>query len=109
MSDRCNQNKPLRMFRLVALNCAVAFGIVACGGGGSGSVPDSSPSVLTAGSSYTMVANNSVMVPAGTTVDFNGTSNTIQGANNTFNTSAGAVVNVPSTATGPSDNTVTTE
>jgi hypothetical protein len=86
-----------------------AASVAACGGGGSGNVPDSAPSVLTPGSSYTMVSDNSVLVPAGTTVTANGVVTTVQGDNTTTNTVVGAVVNVPATATGSADNTVTTQ
>jgi len=88
--------------------CLVAT-LTACGGGSNGSIPASTPAVLTSGATYTMVKNNSVMVPAGTTVTLNGSVSTVQGANTTTNTSAGAVVSVPLTATGASNNMVTTE
>jgi predicted small lipoprotein YifL len=94
--------------RHVLALCFVAT-VTACGGGGHGSVPDSTPAVLTPGSSYTMVANNSVLVPAGTTVTSNGSVVTVEGSNTTTNTSNGAVVYVPVTATGEANNTVTTQ
>lgn len=83
--------------------------LASCGGGSNGSIPLSTPAVLTAGATYTMVKNNSVMVPAGATVTLNGSTTTVQGTNTTTNTSAGAVVVVPQTATGASNDMVTTE
>ncbi|WP_146120160.1 hypothetical protein [Paraburkholderia sp. BL21I4N1] len=56
-----------------------------------------------------MTANTSVKVPAGTTVTApNGTSVTVGGSSDTIITQAGAVVNVPASATGPANNVVTT-
>ncbi len=56
-----------------------------------------------------MAANSSVLVPAGTTVLApNGTSVTVNGSSNTVHTQLGAVVNVPSSATGPATDLITT-
>lgn len=82
--------------------------LAACGGS-HGSIPDSTPAVLAPGASYTMVANNSVLVPVGSTVTVNGSVITVTGSDNTTNTTVGAVVNVPITATGTANDTVTTE
>jgi len=91
-----------------ALALCLAASLAACGGS-HGSVPDSTPAVLAPGASYTMVANNSVMVPAGSTVTVNGAVTTVSGANTTTNTTVGAVVYVPITATGTANDMVTTE
>jgi len=91
------------------LSLCLAATLAACGGGSHSSIPDSTPAVLVAGATYTMVANNSVLVPAGSTVTVNGSTTTIQGANTTTNTTVGAVVSVPLSATGASNDIVTTE
>ena len=58
------------------------------------------------GQSITLTRGQSVLVPAGTTVTFNGVTQTVTGDNTTFPTSVGAVVFAPISATGPADNTV---
>lgn len=89
-----------------------ALFLSACGGGSgnsSSSTSTTSPVTLSAGSSTTMTANTSVKVPAGTTVTApNHTIVTISGSSDTVITQAGALVNVPASATGPANNVVTT-
>jgi len=70
------------------------------------SIQVSLPAALAAGQSITMGSGESVKVPPGTTVAFNSSTAIVNGNNDTVNTSAGAVVTVPSTATGTADNTV---
>src|SRR6185369_3111620 len=66
-------------------------------------------STLAAGQSVTMVSGQSVLVPAGTIITSNGNIVTVAGDNNTFTTSTGAVVSVPTTATGLADNRITAQ
>ena len=83
-------------------------------------VTDSSNPVLTAvqalvidvtdtlapGKSVTMSIGQTIQVPSGTTYTLNGTSVTVNGSNNKIHLSAGAVVSVPLSATGPANNTI---
>jgi sugar lactone lactonase YvrE len=67
------------------------------------------PSTLAPGTTITMAANSSVLVPSGTTIKSpTGNTVTVNGTSNTINTTAGTVVSVPSTATGPANNLVST-
>jgi hypothetical protein len=63
---------------------------------------------LAPGQSITLLTSGeSIMVPSGTTVQStNGSSITVNGDNNTINTSIGAIVSAPASATGSADNTV---
>jgi len=64
-------------------------------------------SILGAGQTVTLATGQSISVPSGTTVtDTNNNIVTVNGDNSTVNTTAGAVVSAPSTATGTADNTV---
>ena len=64
-------------------------------------------SPLSPGQSITLVSGQSVVVPSGTTIQTpSGSTVTVTGDLNTINTSAGAIVSVPTAATGPADNTV---
>ena len=67
------------------------------------------PSSLGPGTSITLTSGESVLVPSGTTIVLNGSLVTVTGDNNTTNTAGGAVVSVPSTATGTADNVVTAQ
>ncbi|MBA5635876.1 hypothetical protein H3H37_02280 [Duganella sp. LX20W] len=103
-----------------ALGAVVALALAACGGGAgvpSGPIvvapaintPATSANgvqIIPAGGSHTMVAGEKVMVPAGTIITSNGSTINLSGSNNTVNVTAGAVVQVPSSATGTADNTV---
>jgi hypothetical protein len=82
--------------------------VTACSGGGSNTAVSNSPTQLAPGQSITLVSGQSIKVPSGTTVQLpnSGGSVTLNGDNNTVNTAAGAVVSVPTSATGPADNTV---
>lgn len=107
--------------------------LTACGGGGgstgSGAVPPSSgsnaavstsgssgadpvptsPVVMSAGSTMTMAANSSVLVPPGSKVRaLNGNTKVFLDSSNTVYTSVGTIIEVPSTATRPATNLVTT-
>lgn len=95
---------------IIVVGCSVLLSACGGGSGSSGSsTPSPSPDALTAGSSKTMAANTSVDVPSGTTVTApNGTTVTINGSSDTVITQAGAIVNVPASATGPASNVVTT-
>jgi sugar lactone lactonase YvrE len=76
-------------------------------GGGSGS--PTTPPTLLPGTTFSMPANSSVLVPAGTIISSpNGSTITVNGSGNVINTQAGATVSVPSTATGPANNLVST-
>ncbi|MET3107348.1 putative small lipoprotein YifL [Oxalobacteraceae bacterium GrIS 2.11] len=97
----------LRLILALSVSATVAATVTACGGGGHGSIPDSTPAVIAPGSTYTMQPNNSILVPAGATVTANGSVTTVAGDHTTTNTANGAVVFVPLTATGSADNTVT--
>lgn len=85
-----------------AFTCAMA--LASCGGGGSDT---QQTATLASGQSITLTAGESVKVPAGTTITASGSSITVSGDNNTIHTSAGAVVSVPSSASGTADNTIT--
>jgi len=63
---------------------------------------------LAPGQSITLLTSGeSIKVPSGTTIQStNGSFITVNGDNNTINTSVGAVVSAPASATGPADNTV---
>jgi hypothetical protein len=61
---------------------------------------------LAPGQSIVLTSGETIMVPAGTMVSLNGSTVTVTGDNNTINTSAGAVVSAPISATGSADNTV---
>ncbi|MBA5605081.1 hypothetical protein H3H36_06850 [Duganella sp. FT3S] len=109
-----------RTFSRNYLGAVLALALAACGGGAgvpSGPIvvapaintPATNPNgvqAIPAGGSHTLAAGEKVMVPAGTIVTSNGSSITINGSNNTVNVTAGAVVQVPSSATGTADNTV---
>jgi hypothetical protein len=98
----------MRLLTRAVSACLLISALAACGGGGSGSGSSSTPGTLTAGMSETLAANSSVMVPSGTTVaEPNGGSITINGNSDTIIVQAGSVITVPSTATGPANNTVT--
>jgi sugar lactone lactonase YvrE len=76
---------------------------------GGGTSPTGTPSTVAPGTSVTIPANSSVLVPAGTTIlSPNGSTVTVNGTSNTVYTQAGAIVSVPSSATGAADNLVTT-
>ncbi|MES2118432.1 MAG: hypothetical protein V4578_24910 [Pseudomonadota bacterium] len=105
----------------VLLGSVAMLALAACGGGGAGvpsgpivvapvmTAPESNQGgvqVIPAGGSHTMTAGEKVLVPAGTTVISNGSSVILNGSNNTVNVAPGAVVRVPSSATGKADNTV---
>jgi sugar lactone lactonase YvrE len=105
----------------VLLGSVAMLALAACGGGGAGvaggpivvapviAAPESNQGgvqVIPAGGSHTMAAGEKVLVPAGTTVISNGSSVILNGSNNTVNVAPGAVVRVPSSATGKADNTV---
>jgi sugar lactone lactonase YvrE len=108
------KEKAMQLFqrKFLALCCAVL--VTGCGGGSSPGAANSdpastSPMVLAAGSTFTMTANISVLVPSGTVVtSANGNVVTVNGTNNTVSTQAGAVVTVPANATGPATDLVTT-
>jgi hypothetical protein len=63
---------------------------------------------LAPGQSITLLTSGeSIIVPSGTTIQStNGSFITVNGDNNTINTSVGAIVSAPTSATGPADNTV---
>ena len=104
----------MRVFVRSVLVFGVVIALSACGGGGgsdsstTANPATSAPTVVKAGLSWTMAANSSVLVPAGTTISWNGTVVTVNGSSNTIYTQAGAIVNVPQSATGPANNTVST-
>ena len=93
----------------------IGFILVACGSGSSGGtggstnqVSNSTPIILTAGTTYTLPANTSVLVPSGTVVtSTNKNTININGTDDTINTPAGSVINVPATSVGAATNTVT--
>lgn len=104
----------------VLLGSVAMLVLAACGGGAgvpSGPIvvapvvtaPETSQGgvqVIPAGGSHTMTAGEKVLVPAGTSVVSNGSSVILNGSGNTVNVAPGAVVRVPSSATGKADNTV---
>lgn len=102
----------MRIFLRAAFVVWFCLFLSACGGGSgnsSSTAATTSPITLSAGSSTTLTANTSVKVPAGTTITApNGTIVTVNGSSDTVITQAGAVVNVPDSATGPANNVVTT-
>ena len=67
------------------------------------------PSSIRPGMSIVLISGQSVLVPSGTTITSNGNLVTVNGDNNTISTISGAVVAVPTTATGTADNTVTAQ
>jgi len=99
--------------------CWLIIALVACGGHNgsnsnsitthSSSNSTTTPSILTPGTTITMSANSSVLVPAGTTITApNGNKIFENGSDDTDYTPAGSIVSVPLSATGPADNLVTT-
>jgi hypothetical protein len=72
-------------------------------------LPSSTPTTLSPGTMFTMATNSAMLVPAGTTIfSPNDTKVTVNGENNTINTLVGSIVSVPSSATGPATNLVST-
>lgn len=95
-------------FAGAVLGCAWA--LAACGGGGDPAPAPTTPKALLAGQTLTMTAGQSINVPKGTIVNApGGNTITLAGDNSTLNTSAGAVVSVPATSTGPADNVITAQ
>ena len=96
-------------------------GLSACGGGSGGAanagasqtaqtsapVPGGAFVAIAAGTTHTMAANETVLVPAGAVIKGpDGSSVSINGQSNTVNVVAGAIVTVPATATGAATNLV---
>ena len=92
--------------KLLLSTAICALTLSACGGGSDAASTPVTKS-LQAGQSLTLSAGQSVNVPAGTTVNAGTSTINVLGHNNQVNTSAGAVVTVSATATGPADNVVT--
>lgn len=81
--------------------------LVGCGGGGDNAPANPVPSVLLAGQSVTLTSGETINVPKGTVISGpGGNIVNLSGDNNTVNTSAGAIVSAPASATGPADNVV---
>jgi sugar lactone lactonase YvrE len=118
----------MHIFRF-ALSGVVAATLAACGGGGADGAQTATPLSgvnttipgvaapvtvpatplvqLAPGSSHTMLAGETVLVPAGAVVTTTDNSTvTVNGHSNTVNVSAGARVVVPATASGAADNMV---
>ena len=98
-----------------------AAGLSACGGGGgdtpaNGNVTQAAQSatpapstfaVIAAGTTHTMAAYETVLVPAGAVISGpDGSTVNLNGQSNTVNVLAGTIVTVPATATGPATNQV---
>ncbi len=103
----------MRNIRWLILPLFVAVILPGCGGNstsansttGSGST---TPPTVSPGTTLTLAANSSVLVPAGTTVSSpNGNIVTVNGSSNTIYTQTGATISVPSSATGTPNNLVT--
>ncbi|MES2260996.1 MAG: hypothetical protein V4724_20960 [Pseudomonadota bacterium] len=97
--------------KLVIAGVLCAVVLAGCGGG-SGEPPstagsESPQTTLLAGQSVTLSAGQTINVPKGTIVNVPG-GNTVNfaGDNSQVNTSAGAIVTAPASATGPADNIV---
>lgn len=115
--------RPVSTSLVFCLTLFILTALVACGGGGgggsagpasSGSTSTASasnndkPETLTPGTTLTMTADSSVLVPAGTTVLCpNGDVVTVA-SNDTTRVQAGAIVTVPSNATGAADSLIST-
>ena len=84
----------------LALLCAVAASVTACGG------DDSDPDTLSAGQSATIHAGQTLHVPSDTIIDPSGSHFTIIGHGNTIDVAAGVVVAVQADASGAADNSV---
>ena len=111
----------MRTAYLLALVVAGA-GMSACGGGGGGTAatagvaqtaqPPASGAfaVIAAGATHTMVANETVLVPAGAVISGpDGSTVSLNGQSNTVNVAPGAIVKVPATATGAATNLVVSQ
>lgn len=96
----------------IALLVPMAFLIAAlsaCSGGGGGSSgSESSVSSVSTSTTMAMPANAEVLVPSGAIITSSNVEMTVNGSNNTVYTQVGAVLFVPSTATGTPNNTVRT-
>ena len=95
------------------VNCAYSGNLTTAGQGGNIMTPVSASytygATVAAGTRLIMTANQTIYVPAGSTVvDLSGNAVTINGTFNTINTRVGSIVTVPGSATGLANNAVVT-
>lgn len=104
----------MKLFVRSTLIVGLALSLTACGGDGSSSrqsstTVSSTPTVLQPGTSYTLTASASVLVPSGTTISApNGNTIIVNGTSNTVYVPVGSVITVPQSASGPANNIVST-
>jgi len=93
---------------LFSLMAFLVVALSACGGGGVGSGGGTSLSPVSTSPTFVMPANAEVLVPSGAIITSGSVVLIVNGSNDTVYTQVGAVLFVPSTATGTANNTVTT-
>jgi len=100
----------MRKTYVIVFMFSVALTIAACGRGSNPSNNTSSPTIVSPGTTLTLAANSSALVPSGTVITTpNGNTITINGTNDSINVQAGSTVTVPNSATGPANNFVSTD